>query len=50
MKTLIVNYEHDSDKKKFENENKKALSNYEIIWVNDRNTLGCRVDVLEEIV
>jgi hypothetical protein len=46
--TLIVNYQHEADKTKFQDENKTELGNFRIIYVNDRNVNGTRVDLLPE--
>lgn len=46
MATLIVSYEKNSDKKQFEKENKKLLDEYKIIYVNNRDIHGVRLDLL----
>lgn len=48
MTTLIVNYQSNSDKKKFQNENKDTLGEYKLIYVNAKDVAGVRVDVMPE--
>lgn len=48
MMTLIVDYEHTQDKKKFLKENKDALVGFDkVIYVNNRSVQGTNITLIE---
>lgn len=44
--TLIVNYQHSDARDAFINENKDILNRFDVIWVQNVETPGVRVDFL----
>jgi hypothetical protein len=49
MITLVLNYQTEDDKKKFQEENKDVIAYYNVIYVNNRNINGAQVDLLKEV-